>query len=305
MTLQEFSIKQRVPRKRLLLKGRVSWRQGYFDFYEKKRLSSLTDVKFIRDDTLLVAHRAAARLYLVDISQTNHRIISELEIADPGSKRGFLHPDLMTMHRDSIYISSFTDRVAKVRIHGNQLILEEVKSLSADRYHGCYADQETLLLGPIHTDQIPCIDYTSGKTEYLTYNNFGERRIKTLGRHEELYVTGQDIKWHKGETGYSYFSLYERAANALLLLDEASFIHTQTDGHVYVRDKGVHLITLQDGADNCGYIVSFGVENRKLKLIRKTKVADFPHGIDVCGDRVAYTLYSTSSVVLAPLTDFT
>ncbi len=300
----EFSIKQWVPRKRLLLKDRVSWRQGYFDFYQKRRLSSLTDVKFIHADTLLVAHRAAARLYLVDISEPHHRIISELEISDTGSKRGHFHPDLMTIHGDSVYISSFTDRAAKVRVQDNELIVDEIKSVGTDRYHGCYADQDSLLLGPIHTDQIACINYKSGETEYLTYNNFNERRVKTLGRHENLYVMGQDIKWHKGITGYSYFALYERAANALVLLDEFQFTHTQTDGHIYIRDQDVHLITIQDGADNCGYIVSFKIEDKKIKLLKKTQVADFPHGIDACDGQVAYTLYSNSSVVLAPLTDF-
>lgn len=45
-----------------------------------------------------------------------------------------------------------------------------------------------------------------------------------------------------------------------------------------------------------GYLYKGVVENRKIVSINKFKTNDFPHGIDVRDNKIAYTSYSTSGI---------
>ena len=61
------------------------WTQGYFNFGNQKRIATVTDVKFISENKLIVAHRAAAKLYLIELIDNNYIIKDTLLLKYDGS----------------------------------------------------------------------------------------------------------------------------------------------------------------------------------------------------------------------------
>lgn len=296
---------ENVPKKRRL--PGVFWRQGGFYFYGQKRVATVTDVKFLSEHRLIVAHRAAAKLSLIDISQEPARVIHSLRLGqrEERFRKHFFHPDLMALDGDSLYLSDYSNRYAKVTISKTRLKLEEILSVGDDNYHGCAVDDEEILLGGVRSQQITRVDKRSGSVRHLDVKTSQSRRIKTIGTHNEFYVLSLDKLRGTPESpecrGDAWFSQYSREGDSLTEVDSVLFRDCQIDGHVSAH--GLHFVAIHDGVGQCGYIVTLKITDR-IKVVKKTRCDDFPHGLDVYGQKLAYSAYSTSSVHVRPLSDY-
>ena len=124
--IEEVSSKRR-------LRG-IFWKQGEFFFGDQKRVATVTDVKFLEKDRLVIAHRAAAKIYLVDISQETPRVVDSLRLRYRGRfRQRYFHPDLIALDGASLYISAYKNRYAKVRISEDRLELESVRAVGGDK----------------------------------------------------------------------------------------------------------------------------------------------------------------------------
>jgi len=85
----------------------------------------------------------------------------------------------------------------------------------------------------------------------------------------------------------------------LTLLHEIYIPETQIDGCVFYN--GHVLFTMHSNIDNCGYIYVYKIKNDKLEFVRKLKCNDFPHGIDIFGNKLVYTSYVNESIKIENL----
>ena len=112
------------------------WKQGYFSFGSQKRIATVTDVKFISDNKLIVAHRGAAKLFLIEIDNNTYKIIDSLLLNIDGK---YYHPDLISIQNNRIYMTAYTNMSCIVDIIDNKLnIVKLVKIHEYINYHGCF-----------------------------------------------------------------------------------------------------------------------------------------------------------------------
>ena len=296
--IEEVSSKRR-------LRG-IFWKQGEFFFGDQKRVATVTDVKFLEKDRLVVAHRAAAKIYLVDISQETPRVVDSLRLRYRGRfRRRYFHPDLIALDGASLYISAYKNRYAKVRIHEDRLELESVRAVGGDKYHGCAVKGDVLLLGGVSTSQITRVSKVDASVSSLEVEMKEPVRIKMISAEDEFYFLSLDRRVgttkKPGCSGDAWFSQYRLVGERLVEVDSVFFEGCQIDGAV--SSHGMHFVSLQDSVEGCGYVVTLKVGDR-LEVVKKTRCDDFPHGLDVHDQTLAYSSYSTSSVHIRPLSEF-
>ena len=167
----EFQIKEDVPTQK---KGaRVFWPQGSFYFNTQTRVATLTDVKYINENLVVVAHRAAAKLYLVEIRDGSFEILDSLLLDTAkyslnikkrfGGQRYF-HPDLISTYNNNVYMSEYTDRCCIVNVKGRRLIYEKTIGLGGHGFHGCAADNGRVMFGSIKDGYITSLDPNTYET---------------------------------------------------------------------------------------------------------------------------------------------
>ena len=295
---------EKIPTKHRLFG--VSWSQGEFFFGSQKRVATVTDVKFLDEDLLVVAHRAAAMIYLIDVAQEKPRIIDRLRLwSRPRFKRYFHHPDLTAFDGRSLYISAYSDRYAEVLVSQRRLRLKGIKTAVGDHYHGCFVTDDSIYLGGVSTEKIVRVSKRDGSLSYVEVEMDEPRRIKTIGTDSGSFFLSLDRQdgssTQSGCSGDACFSQYRMLDDQLLEVDSVSFERCQIDGAVSAH--GLHFLSLQDSVEERGYIVTLKVTD-KLEVVKKTPCEDFPHGLDVNETHLAYSCYSTSSVHVHPLSEF-
>ena len=293
-----------MPEKRPLFG--VFWEQGFFYFGDEKRVATVTDVKFYRSNRLIVAHRAAAKLYLLDTSGAPYQIIDQIQLGVRGRvRKRFFHPDLIALEGNSIFPTSYTKQYAKVTVANDRFQQKEIQFIGSDRYHGCAASKEFIFLGGVESNQITRVEVKTGLTSTLDIAAKETRRIKTITQeHESFFLSldhREDSSKIPGRSEHSSFTQYRQEGRRLVEADSLLFEGCQIDGAV--SHGGLHYLSLHDGRNKCGQIVTVGTQGG-LKVLKKTACASFPHGLDIYDQKLAYSAYSTSSVYVKPLDHF-
>ena len=295
---------ERVPEQRPLFG--IFWNQGFFYFGDEKRMATVTDVKFYKDNRLIVAHRAAAKLYLLDTSEAPYPIIHQIRLGARGRvRKNFFHPDLITLEGNSIYLTSYTRQYAKVTLENDRFKQREIQTIGDDHYHGCAFKNGGLLLGGVESNQITRVNLETGTTSTLDLDEKQPRRIKTIAHEGEDFLLSLDH--HEGSSaqpecsGHSWFSHCRQEGQCLVKGDSLLFEDCQIDGAV--SRGSLHYLSLHNAQSRCGQIVTVGSEGA-LKVLKRTPCTSFPHGLDIYDQQLAYSSYSTSSVYIEPLSDF-
>ncbi|MDP6866531.1 MAG: hypothetical protein QGG62_06305, partial [Candidatus Poseidoniaceae archaeon] len=85
--------------------------------------------------------------------------------------------------------------------------------------------------------------------------------------------------------------------NELQIIDSSIFIKdAQMDGAVVYNDY--ILFTRHCSVKRCGIISIYKISENKLTLIDEIMCEEFPHGIDVYNDKIAYTSYAKSALIM-------
>jgi hypothetical protein len=155
----------------------ANWKQGYFFFGDQKRIATVTDVKFISDTKVVVAHRAAAKLYLIEINNTTYKIIDSLLLK---YNNIFFNPDLISIQNNRIYMTSYTNMSCIVDIVDDKFkFIKLFKINKYIHYHGCLIKNNLVYYGGV-TNNTPLTIYDINTNKFVNITTNYKKRIKSI-----------------------------------------------------------------------------------------------------------------------------
>jgi hypothetical protein len=308
MSISYYLYEEDPPQERLSnsKKNDLIWKQGYFSFGTQERIANITAIKFITPDTVVVAHRAVAKLYLVRVEDNLCEIIHSITLK-MGSK--YYHPDGMDLYKNKLYISTFTDQCPIVEIKDNsQLLFHSVfETKLGVPYHGLYVDNNGIFLGgcaPYNKSKTEtCIDYFETLTKShkkIRFNTGFNRRIKGIDMidSKNMIVGSDDKRDGFRDIFNSYIHTYkiDYTNQKLNGVDDFKILNAQIDGIKLSACKDTWYATVHYADNKTGYIV-IGSVNTKLniQLLSKFPCDNFPHGLDIYKEFIGFTCYGSSS----------
>lgn len=294
----EADFSETVPNKRTLF--RPYWLDGFFYFGNSKRVATLTDVKYIDDKTMVVAHREASKLYLVSFDGENYQRISEFTVDTRRLLNRFFHPDLIALNGNKMYMTEYGGRCVEITLNGQKFKLTNKVFAGNYNYHGIHYSDGRIYLGAdrdgvmtVLNDSLKVID-----TILLPELQGTEQRIKTIGQDGDLFILGIDVQHGPAnipnDGGDSWIKIGSLNGNNINVIDDIMLKNCQIDGHIL--HKGLHYLTLDDGDAGCGKIMVVRIESDKLEKVSEISVDGFPHGIDIRNGMLSYTSYATSKL---------
>lgn len=289
--------------------NKIFWKQNIFFLEKFSRIATVTDVKFLNKNILVVAHREAAELYLIKIKDTKLEIVDSLILTNEPDKTKYgdaFHPDLISIDKNTIYMTCYGSMCCIVKIINDKLIYHSIILLNKKgiSYHGiCVKNQFLYLGGCNYTDR------TTLLTKYNTRNGkiskiktgINGYRIKTIDIYQNKFIFGLDTG---GGVYKDYkFMMYVNTKGKLNKVYETNTVNnSQVDGSIVYKNH--YFSTVHEGNQRSGYILVYRIHSNHLTLVNKVKCHDFPHGIDIFDNKLAYTSYSKSSITILPLSDF-
>ncbi len=287
--------------------------------YNKGRTPSVTDIKFINRNLIIVAHRYAYKLYLISIDneKDSYEILDTYKTIDEKNKVHFCESfEIVYIPKGiekeevyKLYLIFFSNLfwVFDVNIKTYKFIFKKSVLLNnQNTYHGIKIYNHHLYLSPSNK-------YTSNKSNNIleinldTYNqkylplgaiqdNYRLKDICFINDNMILlliiYKTniGTNIKNQITNGAFGLFSFPN-----FILLDKIEFNHIHFDR--VILDKNNHFyVTTQDENSGKIYTGTIDLVNQKIILLKDFIVDDFPHGLDIYEDLFAYTSYDTNSV---------
>jgi hypothetical protein len=276
----------------------------------RSRGASLTDVAFVSQNRIVAAHRCAAKLYYIQINDDGgYTLLDELILTIHNKP----HPtEMMDVVGSTIYMTSFTEYMSIVDIRENRFVLRSSTRMNyvGTPYHGIEVFRNFVYVTPSNKatgdDRIIIWNIEKNKIESrIELPNIGKSvRIKDITHVSEdrivllgAYKCEERDMMAAGYTSNGFIGLY---TNDFVELDRVEF-------------EGVHFdsVTSKDGtffgtgADmEGGYIYVGTIDGNSLSPIVKHPAQDFPHGIAVYHDKLAYTSYSTSSLYITDIATY-
>ncbi len=291
--------------------------------HNKGRIPSVTDVKFINHNLIIIAHRYAYKLYLIsiDIDKNSYEILDTYKTIDEKKKIHFCESFEIIYNQSKdmyqLYMIFFTNIlwIFDVNIKDFKFISKKIITLNNNNtYHGMKIYNDKLYLSPSNI-------FTSNKLNNVleinlnTYNqkylNSGD--IKDNYRLKDILFINSDYIFiiinYKTNIKLAKDNQITSGAFALFsfpnfkLVDKIEFNHVHFDK--IVSKNNYFYITGQD--EICGKIYKGTIDliNKKIILLKNFIVDDFPHGLDIYNDLFAYTSYDTNSVTIEDLSKFT
>lgn len=280
----------------------------------KSRLPSVTDVKFINSDLIIVAHRYAYKLYLIKINfETQlYQILDSYLTIDDNKKNHFCESFEIKYEETSgnyqLYMIFFSNYVwiFDIDIINNKFISKKlIKLNNVNTYHGIKIYNNYLYLTPSNM----LINNKSNNVLQLNLENYNETYM-SLGDIKDNYRL-KDISFindnyvllvinYKTKTTLSMKNHISNGAFALFtfplfqLVDKIEFQHVHFDKSIIKNDS--FYITGQDESGGKIYKGTIDLINKKIIMINKIIVDDFPHGLDIYKDLFVYTSYDTDSI---------
>jgi hypothetical protein len=271
---------------------------------ERSRTTTLTDVKFITSTRILVGHRYAGKLYLIDIIGDSYIIRHTLEVTRDGKR---IQTEAFVVVGDTVYMIDYTEYLYCIKIKNN--ILQQIYNIKLNNtktpYHGVFYHESHLYLTPssrVHTNNEPVVKFDLNTHTILSFKAFSSTfRYKSLAilpnnnilllLNYKAYTTYMTDKGHMTDSAIHLYS------PSFELLDSKE-----------IRDVHFDYITVANnyfyatGANKDGGFIYWGnISDRILSDVNLYPVEDFPHGITIHNDILAYTSYTTSTVYFIPL----
>lgn len=282
-----------------------NWEQGYFSFGDKKRVATVTDVKFIDSNFIVAAHRAEAFICLFKIEHGTLQIIDTLSLVIDGN---VFNPDLLAVSGDVIYMTSYTRELGCVYFsrESHRLVFKETITVDEkERYHGCFADNKNIFVGGVNRSSdhasLTVMDPISKSTHNLLVP--GNCRVMAIGKYEDYYVIGIDYGGGGG-TFDAKIGLYRQSteSNHLTQIHCISLNKVKLDA--IVVNQGCVYACVHSADESKGYILGARITKSKFTRLVKKEVSDFPHGIDCFNNQLVYCSYSNSMIESCGVDDF-
>jgi hypothetical protein len=265
------------------------------------RMSTMTDVKWLSDTRLVAAHRYAGKVYLIDLSDKGYSIISTYNHT---YKNKLYQTEAFEINKEKniIYLIGYTEMLFILDIlPNNSIICSKAIQLNTQRipYHGIRLYDKHIFVTPSNKNnghesikKININDYTITDIPSLG-NTIRIKHIHFLPNGTVLliinYKTATTLTM-KNHISNGCLRLYTSDFN--VILDSFEMPSTHLDG--LTMDKNIFYITCRN-LDN-GYILKGNIKDNKIITENNIPCEDFPHGIDICNNRIAYTSYTTSGI---------
>jgi hypothetical protein len=265
------------------------------------RYPSMTDVKFLDTQHIIVAHRYACKVYVIKIDNENQsfNIIDSLQLM---YKNKLYQTESFTILNNTVYMLSFSNIISYIDILPNYHLQQRhtsLKLVSQDiPFHGITKKDHLVYVTPskkqIGTEYI--LSYNTLSNQVSNVVTLGENvRVKCLEfLSNGLIVVIINYKQNTSMTDKLHFfngeiRLYTQDFS---LLDYVVIPFTHFDCICgYDCDFYATGANMQNG-----YIFNGKVNGNTIETLYAYEVHDFPHGIDILGNKIAYTSYSTSGI---------
>lgn len=280
-------------------KNKYNRRTGWFR--NQARNDTITDVQFLSENTLVTANREDAKMYIVEFSlnPTYMKVLDTLDLIYDNNPR---YIDLFTVHKDKVYFVSLDNTICTVNIVNNKLIKDKILYLPKGcEFHGVSVDPTNddilYLSGGMEDRKLTMYSLSQNKIlkrEYLP-GMMRAQRIKQCrflqGKYLVLTSTLMGVQQHiKDYTYPGHLGVFN--ISDWTCVDELCLGYAQLDS--LCVDDDVIYITYQD--DKQGKIITFTLENEKLKRGKEYIVKGYPHGVDVNYGMVAAACLQSSSI---------
>lgn len=283
---------------------------------DKSRLPSVTDVKFINKNLLVVAHRYAYKLYLIKIDYDNKSYeILDTFITKEENKIHFC--ESFEMKENRIYLIFFSNILWILDIINDKFVLYKNLFLkNYNTYHGIKIHQHAIYLSPSNMkmsgfkDNLLKIDLNNNYA--ISYMPIGD--IKNHYRIKDILFVNENlilcIIIYKTNIPLAIKNQIFNGAFMLFtfpefkLLDKVEYNCVHFDRVILSKDKDSFYVTGQN--EKCGIIYKgmVNIEDKKINMLKEFEVDDFPHGLDICEKLFSYTSYGSNSLVIEDIEKF-
>lgn len=262
------------------------------------RYPSMTDVKFIDDDYMIAAHRYACKIYVLKLQKDTFTVVDTLVMTYNGNP---YQTESFVIMNNTIYMISFSNVMTIIDILPDYT-LQQRSSIILDEnhipFHGIAMKNNIVYVTPskktIGTEYI--FSYDTSNSEIRKIATLGENiRVKHMTfLDNDLIVAVVNYKTNTSmiEEGHMFNGSIRLYTIEYELIASVEVPLTHFDAIVCINN-----VFYATGADlEGGYIFKGLVEGGKITSLTKYQVNDFPHGIDIKNNKIAYTSYSTSGI---------
>jgi hypothetical protein len=226
---------------------------------------------------------------------------------------------MLTRKDNRLYIITFSSNLIIVDIIDNKLkFIKEVKLVQGACYHGLEINNDNLYIVPASSDNESMHiirmslnpENINHKFEKIITNEFKANtrkyRIKDItflsNGNILLAILIQNEKSGMQDYNHSdngFIGLYDMN---FILIDKYELKEVHMDSMISDKNDNFYL-TIQENEG--GFIYKGNITNNIIGNIKRIKVCDFPHGIDINNEYnlLGFTSYATSTAYILPLND--
>jgi hypothetical protein len=271
---------------------------------QETRYPTVTDIQFINDDLIIVAHRHASKIFLIKINPPHYEILDTLIITLNGKPH---QTEALQVLKNKIYLICYSEYLFIIDICEKLKITDIIKvNNNKTPYHGIKKMNEFIYLTPSRKSEV-CEPIIQFNTINKTYFSLPIGDIKKKYRIKDILFINEKLVVlpiiYKTKT---FISDSQHKSNGMIglfsfpdfkLLDTKEFQNIHFDLGTNFNNKFIICTQDQDG----GFLYTGEVNNNKIGGIKKISVAGFPHGVAIHNNLLAYTSYETSSVYILSL----
>ncbi len=265
---------------------------------DRWRYSSMTDVKFVNKEHIIAAHRYACKLYSIHLLENTYDIIDCLIL---NYKRKPYQTESFVISNNKIYMLSYSNILTIICILPNfKLAQTSILQLTQEYipFHGIALHNDFIYMTPsqntIGTEYIISLNTLNGQLKPI-HTLGDDLRVKSIAfLPDDSIVVVVNYKENTSmlEKGHVFNGSIRLYTNNFVLLDSIEVSSTHFDD--VIQKDNVFYAT---GANlDGGFIYKGQVEDQKITSLNAYQVNDFPHGIDILDNKLAYTSYTTSGI---------
>jgi hypothetical protein len=265
---------------------------------QRWRYPSMTDVKFLDNEYIVAAHRYGCKVYILQKQTNAFVIVRTLTLTYNGSP----YPtESFTIVNNTIYMISFTNVMTIIGIMPDYSLkqMSSIQLHSNDvTCHGIAYHDNCLYITPskktIGTEYIVSYNTLNGELKQITSlgDDIRVKNLTFLPNDLVVVIVNYKTKTTMMDIGHKFNGSIRLYTLDFKQLDSIEVPLTHFDD--IVSKNNIFYAT---GADlEGGYIYKGIVEDNRFTSIYKHQTHDFPHGIDIKENTIAYTSYATSGI---------
>jgi hypothetical protein len=270
-------------------------------FAGQHRVETLTDVKYVNSNLIVVGHRDQKLLYLIQIDRAQKRaqVIDRLYLMFQGQPRNVT---LFCIEGNTIYLTFLTRYIGVVAIENNRLVKKGMLLMPdpVQEYHGVNKVGDIMYLtGAMINPKLVVYNMRTQESKVIQLPGLEGVNIKQsqlLGDYIVVSAASGHISDDNLYHNYDgYIGVYRK--DTYEKVDLVKLPTSQMDDIRVYKDS---IFCIRQGSDDYGQALQYKLENEKLVRVKEYRVGRFPHGIDIRDGIVACTSMKDSSIAFFP-----